>query len=96
MINIQTKNETDRLLDLCRTEIRVIEACDRVLEIRTPLPAKPRDEREAKRVLRDLRYVAWLLEGRRKEFLDGQAFEREYRAQTAAYEQAKAQMAQAA
>lgn len=84
------------VLDLCRTEIRVIENCDRVLEIRTPLPAKPRDEREAKRVLRDLRYVAWLLEGRRAAFLDGQAFERNYRAQMDALEKAKANMAAAA
>ncbi|QQR60389.1 hypothetical protein IPH19_03155 [Candidatus Uhrbacteria bacterium] len=89
-------NSFSSVLDLCRTEIRVIEACDRVLEIRTPLPAKPRDEREAKRVLRDLRYVAWLLEGRRKTLLDGQAFERDYYAEMAALEKAKAKMAMAA
>jgi hypothetical protein len=89
-------NSLSSVLDLCRTEIRVIEACDRVLEIRTPLPAKPRDEREAKRVLWDLRYVAWLLEGRRKMFLDGQAFERDYRAEMVALEKAKAKMAMAA
>lgn len=89
-------NSLSSVLDLCRTEIRVIENCDQVLEIRTPLPAKPRNEHEAKRVLRDLRYVAWLLEGRRAAFLDGQAFERNYRAQMDALEKAKAQMAQAA
>jgi hypothetical protein len=89
-------NSLSSVLDLCRTEIRVIEACDRVLEIRTPLPAKPRDEREAKRILWDLRYVAWLLEGRRKTLLDGQAFERDYHADMAALEKAKAQMAMAA
>lgn len=83
-------------IELCRNEIRVIENCDKVLEIKTPLPAKPRDMVEAKRVLKDLRYVAWLLEGRRKEFLDGQAYEREYHASSAAHEQIKARLTAAA
>lgn len=89
-------NEFKTLLGQCRVEMRVIEGCDRVLEITTPLPAKPQSIGEAKRVLKDLRYVAWLLEGLRKDFLDGEAYLREYRAESLAYEQTKVRVAQAA
>lgn len=91
-----TNNEIDRVLDQCRTELRVIANCDQVLGIKTPVPAKPRNEREARRVLKDLRYLSWLLEGLRKDLLDGQAYERNYCAQTAALEKAKANLAAAA
>jgi predicted house-cleaning NTP pyrophosphatase (Maf/HAM1 superfamily) len=91
-----TNNEIDRVLDQCRTEIRVIKACDEVLGIKTPTPAKPRSEREARRVLRDLRYLSWLLEGLRKDLLDGQVYERNERARMDACEKAKANVAAAA
>lgn len=56
----------ENLLNRCFVEVRVIRACDHALMTNTPLPAKPSDEGEAFKVLRDLQYLAWEMEGRRQ------------------------------
>lgn len=65
----QINERFEGLLQRCRVEVRVIRACDETLGIKTPLPAKPESLVEAVRILRDLRYLAWDLEGRRNAWL---------------------------
>ena len=66
-------------LDRCRQSVGIIRECDEILEIMTFLPRKPQTDRGALQLAKDLAYVAWDLEERAKEFLDGLRYYEAYR-----------------
>lgn len=83
-------------LERCRQSIGVIRECDEILQISTPIPRKPQTDRGALLLAKDLAYVAWHLEQKAIELIDGERYYAAYLKATAEYEQAKRQLALAA